>query len=204
MPAHAIPNDQGESEHGALLRPALATETVRDALKTIRRGLRARFFDGAAAQTLIREHADRIDGLLCEIWRQSPLAGTPQIALVAVGGYGRSELHPGSDIDLLFLLDEVADALVYAQIGDLLTFLWDIGLQVGHSTRTLRECQAQAAADITVLTNLMETRFIAGSAALFHGLREQVGPNNLWPDRVFFGQCPLMVEQKPVFPPARQ
>ncbi|VFM98678.1 MAG: UTP--GlnB (protein PII) uridylyltransferase, GlnD [Candidatus Kentron sp. G] len=164
----------------------LPTETFRDALKTIRRNLRARFFAGETAQTLVEEHTNRIDGLLREVWRQFPLAEIPYAALVAVGGYGRGELHPGSDIDLLLLFGERIDAHVQEQISNFLTFLWDIGLEVGHSTRTLRECEIEAASDITVITNLMETRLIEGQVALFERLGERIGPGNIWPDREFF------------------
>jgi len=90
---------------------------------------------------------------------------------VAVGGYGRGMLAPGSDIDLLFLLpykqtawgESVAEAVLYA--------LWDLGLKVGHSTRSVDECIRQARADMTIRTTLLETRLLAGDRSLFDYLR---------------------------------
>nr|VFJ50306.1 MAG: UTP--GlnB (protein PII) uridylyltransferase, GlnD [Candidatus Kentron sp. DK] len=163
-----------------------ATESLRDTLKGIRKELRARFLDGETAGSLIREYTGQVDVLLRQLWRDSPLAENPNVALVAVGGYGRGELHPGSDIDLLFLFGKPADAQLREQVGDLLTHLWDVGLEVGHSARTLDECRIEAAADITVMTNLVERRLIAGPQALFHALDEYTGPERIWPDREFF------------------
>ena len=93
--------------------------------------------------------------------------------LVAVGGYGRGELHPQSDIDLLVLLDGATENNADEAIGRFLTFLWDIGLEVGHSVRTLDDCEAQARSDVTVLTTLMETRLLHGPGKLFAELPDR-------------------------------
>ncbi len=90
----------------------------------------------------------------------------PQLTLVAVGGYGRGELYPKSDIDLLILLPTEADAAVQQQLQDLVGLLWDIGLEAGHSTRTVAQCIAESA-DVTVQTNLLEARLVVGAAPLF-------------------------------------
>ena len=86
---------------------------------------------------------------------------------MAVGGYGRGELHPQSDIDLLVLLEGKTERNADEAIGRFLTFLWDIGLEAGHSVRTLDDCEAQARSDVTVLTTLMETRLLHGPGRLF-------------------------------------
>src|SRR2546429_9130299 len=90
--------------------------------------------------TLFRSHARAalIDAALREAWRRhcAAQAGT----LVAVGGYGRGELHPASDIDILLLVPAAPDAAGSAAIGTLVAFLWDIGLEVGHSVRTVAQC----------------------------------------------------------------
>jgi len=161
-------------------------DTFRNTLKILRKTLRNRFIAGEPARILVREQADGVDALLHRIWHCFPLAEIPHFALVAVGGYGRGELHPGSDIDLLILLGEEADAVTERQIGEFIAMLWDIGLDVGHSTRTLPSCEIEARADITIATNLMEARLIEGSRVLFDALRECVRPDNIWPNRAFF------------------
>jgi len=109
-----------------------------------------------------------------------------EAALAAVGGYGRSELMPGSDIDLLILLPDDAAERYDRRIESLLTFLWDIGLEVGHSVRSIDECVSQSLADITVMTNLMEARLVAGSPELFARMQERTGPQHIWNSRDFF------------------
>ena len=110
-----------------------------------------------------------VDGVLREIW--STLAMPADCALVAVGGYGRGELYPGSDVDLLILLpeaDTTSDASgAAAQIEQLVGLLWDIGLDIGHSVRTVRQCLEEAERDITVKTSLLEARCLTGSAELY-------------------------------------
>jgi len=109
-----------------------------------------------------------------------------QATLVAVGGYGRSELMPGSDVDLLILLPDDENNRFDPQISELLTFLWDIGLEVGHSVRTIQDCVEQSLADITVVTNLMEARWLAGSEELFRRMQESTAPGKIWNSRTFF------------------
>nr|VFJ60379.1 MAG: UTP--GlnB (protein PII) uridylyltransferase, GlnD [Candidatus Kentron sp. FW] len=161
-------------------------DVFRNTLKTIRKTLQDRFFAGESAEILVRQQAEQIDVLLHRIWSQSLSSEISHIALVAVGGYGRGELHPGSDIDFLILLGEEADASTERQISEFITTLWDIGLEVGHSTRTLHECEIEARADITIATNLIEARLIEGSQVLFNALCECVRPDNIWPSREFF------------------
>jgi len=165
---------------------APSIENLRKILESIRENLRKRFLSGEPAQILIRQYANRIDELLRWIWQQSPLTRIPDIALVAVGGYGRVELHPGSDIDVLILLEKEIDPSIQDQISNFLTSLWDIGLEIGHSTRTLSECKSEAVSDITIVTNLIDARLITGPQALFDALRKHIGPDNIWPIREFF------------------
>ena len=87
------------------------------------------------------------------------------IALVAVGGSGRLQLFPGSDVDLLILLPDGSQVAYGKQLERFVGLLWDIGLEVGHSVRTLAECLAEAS-NITVQTNLLEARFLTGNRAL--------------------------------------
>ena len=89
-----------------------------------------------------------------------------RLALVAVGGYGRGELHPYSDVDFLVLVPAPLADAERASVEQLVSFLWDIGLEVGHSVRTVAECAEESAADVGVMTTLMESRRLAGSVEL--------------------------------------
>ena len=142
---------------------------------------------------LIRDRADFIDGLLVAAWHSLVGEFADTHALVAVGGYGRSELHPYSDIDILFLLNEAAQdgdwssEQPYEQaVTSFFQFLIDIGLTVGYSVRTVVECLETARNDQTIITNLMEARYLAGSNTLFDALMVRIGPEHLWPINQFF------------------
>ncbi len=88
-------------------------------------------------------------------------------AVVAVGGYGRAELFPHSDVDLLIIPRAAPDAAQQARVEALVRMLWDMGLPIGHAVRTVPECRAEAAADATVMTSLLESRLLAGPPAVF-------------------------------------
>ncbi len=94
------------------------------------------------------------------------LAMPSDLALIATGGYGREELYPRSDIDLLILLAQEPDDALQQHLQEMVSLLWDIGLEVGHSIRTVEQCVAESA-DITVQTNLLEARLITGARSLF-------------------------------------
>jgi len=156
----------------------------REFLKTAHQELARQFQCGTDIEELIHARGWLIDQVLNRCWDRI-LAGFNG-ALVAVGGYGRNELLPGSDIDIMLLLAEAEDQSTKEKIEAFLMLLWDIGLEVGHSVRTLDDCHEQAEADITVATNLMEARLIIGSDDLFQSMRKRVGPDQVWPSRDFF------------------
>ncbi len=186
------------SAHDVLFDPAAFEQTLHDgadplpvfraALKHGREVLRARYFDKPSTTVrIIHEHAVLVDDLLRRAWgRHLPLAGRLKPALVAVGGFGRGELHPASDIDLLVLLDRDDEKAARAFVEPLLRFLWDMGLEVGHSVRTVGHCVDEAKRDPTVATNLMETRLLDGNAALFETMRARTMAPRLWPSDKFF------------------
>lgn len=140
---------------------------------------------GLAPQKLLAMHSDFIDSLLTRVWTHFSPEGHGA-ELVAVGGYGRQELHPFSDIDLLILLSKANSSFQTSVVEPFIRFLWDIGLEVGHSTRTLKECVFQARDDITVVTNLMESRLVYGPGTLLSELRHQIRPAKIWSARKFF------------------
>jgi [protein-PII] uridylyltransferase len=142
------------------------------------------FYAGAQARDLIRQRAAFIDTLLGILWDRQDW-GAAEPAMVAVGGYGRGELHPHSDVDLLILLGDNGDSC-RDLLSDFLTLLWDIGLNIGHSVRDVAQCIEQAAADITILTNLMEARVIRGPEQLMQQVRELTGPDKMWSSQEFF------------------
>jgi [protein-PII] uridylyltransferase len=151
--------------------PFVSEERWRALLRDGRSALRERFLAGGVSPgTLLREHARLIDRTLKEIWRSA--APSVEAALVATGGYGRGELFPSSDIDVLILLAHDPSPQDAARIERLVGVLWDIGLEAGHSVRTVETCVESAAADITVETALLEARHLAGSKALFERLAE--------------------------------
>ncbi|MGD8566667.1 MAG: [protein-PII] uridylyltransferase [Gammaproteobacteria bacterium] len=158
----------------------------RNTLSAARDILQARFEQKAPADVLVNQHAKTVDHLLTRAWSHFIGTAEEKIALVAVGGYGRAELHPGSDIDLLILLKGNQYQQYASAIQDFLTFLWDIGLEVGQSVRSIKECVTQAKQDITVVTNLMEARLLCGPEVLFERLQKKTGPDAIWPSRKFF------------------
>ena len=140
----------------------------RAALQTGRNELRTDFFKHPRAAFLLRGHARLIDDTLRALWRR---AGMPRsAALVAVGGYGRSELFPFSDIDILVLLQAEPSVLEIERLEALVGAFWDVGLEIGHSVRTISDCVETAKSDITIQTTLLEARLVCGSRPLFNRL----------------------------------
>ncbi|MEO1864181.1 MAG: nucleotidyltransferase domain-containing protein, partial [Pseudomonadota bacterium] len=152
------------------------------ALADVRANLDQARLNGLSPSKLLQNHSKFIDSLLVNAWRHFFEAVPPSQAqeLIAVGGYGRQELHPYSDIDLLVLLPKIASEHQERQIEAFIRFLWDIGLEVGHSTRAIKDCIEWARKDITVVTNLTEARLIEGSGKLLLRLHEHIGPNKMW------------------------
>jgi len=133
----------------------------------------------------VQLHAWFIDQLLDLAWKID-FDNTTKISLIAVGGYGRGELHPASDIDILILHDKKIDSQLKESIEKFIRFLWDIGLEVGNSVRTIKECTAQAKKDVTIFTNLLETRLICGNNELFTMLDKKIHGLKHWSSQKFF------------------
>ncbi len=156
--------------------------------KTINQGnqkLAELFRYGESVTRLVKTRAHMIDALLVAAWNLK-IPQNAHIALVAVGGYGRGELHPSSDIDLMILMEDENQDHLSESLGELLTFFWDIGLEIGHSVRTLEESIREAQQDITVATNIMESRLLAGPRDLFERMRKATGSDRIWPSDRFF------------------
>jgi [protein-PII] uridylyltransferase len=112
------------------------------------------------------------DRMLRQVWAAHDLPRGA--ALVAVGGYGRGELFPQSDVDLLVLLEDDLAEAEHSRFEPLIGLLWDLGLHVGHSVRTLSACLEEAGNDITIRTNMLEARRLAGSAGLYRRFRQRL------------------------------
>ena len=173
-----------DSRAGAQRRSSIAP--FREALVRIDDSLRARHAAGERAVALVPARAREIDTLLTDAWAHGGLGGKTRACLVAVGGYGRGELHPHSDVDLLILVDRSLDRGDQERVKGFIAFVWDIGLQIGHSVRSVEQCETDARNDPIFATTLMEARLLAGPAALFEELLERTGPERLWSGPVFF------------------
>jgi [protein-PII] uridylyltransferase len=134
---------------------------------------------------LLISRAVFVDAILNKLWCQHHLDEF-QISLVAVGGYGRGELHPFSDVDILLLTQQDIDLDLEERISSFITQLWDIKLDIGHSVRSINECVKQATSDITVATNLMEVRQISGNEALTQQLLSLLNDDVYWTSEKFF------------------
>jgi [protein-PII] uridylyltransferase len=137
----------------------------REKLKRERAAIRGHFFARPDTPALLRALARLADGIVLEVWRALRLPS--DFALIAVGGYGRGELFPHSDVDVVVLLPEAHDPAHDEVLGNFITTLWDVGLEIGHAVRTVAECESEMAADATVRTSLLEHRHLAGSKRLF-------------------------------------
>ncbi|MDO8702638.1 MAG: [protein-PII] uridylyltransferase [Undibacterium sp.] len=148
--------------------PALA---FKQELKSAQQLIIAAFRENNKAEQLLHNLCRCVDGVLVKIWKQFNFP--KQMTLIAVGGYGRGELFPHSDVDVLILLSERPDAQLREKLENLVQIFWDIGLDIGHSIRTVDECMEEALADITVKTSLLEARLLTGSRILFRQMQER-------------------------------
>ena len=142
-------------------------------------------FDPSAPVThLLEKRCAAVDQTLTQLWHACELTET-NTALIAVGGYGRGELFPSSDVDVLILLGQT-DANVEAQLSTFVSSLWDLGLKIGHSVRSIDECLALAADDITVMTTLLETRLLTGPSTVYETLLTELDKRDIWKSGAFF------------------
>ena len=150
----------------------------RELLKQAHEDLKTRFLAEESIETLVHARAQLVDAVLREVCRLK-FEGSEQWALVAVGGYGRGELHPCSDIDLLLLVPSPLDAEGRGRVEQFVAFLWDTGLEVGHSVRTVEECAQESTADVGVMTTMLEARLLSGNADLLRDMRTALAPDRI-------------------------
>ena len=151
------------------------------ALVERREMIQQRLLDGASGAEAMEALTELVDGLIIGRYRNglrqlgeaAEIAASQACCLVALGGYGRRELAPQSDIDLMVLFKPDAKELIPDLVKTVLHPLWDAGFQVGHSVRTIQECLDLAAEDLTIRTSMMEARFLAGSAQFFQEFHDR-------------------------------
>ena len=158
----------------------------KDILNKNKQEIQQDFNNKVDIQTILRKRSQTIDNLLKNLWGSFVPGDDFKASLIAVGGYGREEMHPASDVDLLVLLRDEPDAKMQELLADFVTQLWDMGLEIGHSVRTLDECVIEAKNDQTVITNLIESRLISGDSNLFNDLQKETSADKIWSSEDFF------------------
>ena len=173
--------DKTLSEAGTQIKP------IADALTKATDLLNESFTPDASADLLVRQKSNFVDHVLTHCFAQFFEQTEQEIcALLAVGGYGRAELLPASDIDLMLLLDKKPSKNLEQNISAFLTFLWDIGLEVGASVRTVKDCVNEGRNDVTVMTNMIESRLITGNQKLYDKYQRAISPKKIWSSKKFF------------------
>ncbi|CDU00823.1 (Protein-PII) uridylyltransferase [Vibrio coralliirubri] len=135
---------------------------------------------------LVLLRSEYMDLLLNRLWENFGFNKLPHISLVAVGGYGRGELHPLSDIDILIVSQKTLPPALGEKVSQFITLLWDLRLEVGHAVRTIAECLEIGIDDLTVATNLQESRLLCGSEDTFQELKLKIHSDSFWPSETFY------------------
>ncbi len=130
--------------------------------------------------TLIHQRSDFYDQLLVNLWQSFEFDKRDDLTLIAVGGYGRREMFPLSDLDILVLTEQPLDEQSLSQLNQLFTLLWDLKLQLGSAIRTLDECIEMGKEDISIATNMLEGRFLIGHSRRFYDLLARIHQNDFW------------------------
>ena len=174
----------------ARLRQALEQDApikvLKDALLHSQTAMHDAFRAGEDIRNLVYGRAWVLDQIMTLAWQRFAWPHSDQIALVAVGGYGRGELHPFSDVDILILVDGIETEECEDSISGFLTLLWDIGLEIGSSVRSIDQCYEEARSDITIATNLIESRTLIGDPRLLEEMYTRVTSEGAWTDQEFF------------------
>ena len=194
----AVAEDDGRGHPKALASAAPAF--LRDRLKAQKAAINEALLDPGrptrSVGAVLRRLARHVDAVLLALWRDAQLPRS--IALLAVGGYGRGELFPHSDVDVRVLLPEGADPeqdpALRQRLEAFIGRCWDSGLEIGSSVRTVQECLDVAAADVTVQTSLLEARRLAGDRALFELFRRRFA--DALDPRAFFVAKTLEMRQR--------
>lgn len=172
----------------AVAMPALGTDPLkyREQLNALKQTLFSCFDHGNNIDSLIKDYTKGIDQLLLNAWQAFGLDQLPELSLVATGGYGRRELLPYSDIDLLILLPNHCAEDCEEDISAFVTFLWDLGVDLGHSVRTIEQSIEEGLKDVTIATNLFEMRSLTPENQTYVDLEKALDAPDFWPAKPFF------------------
>ena len=178
-------NESASAAAQPVITPAII-KLLKDAVLAIDEGLKQLYQNGCDVNTIVHGRSDLVDQLVSAIYGYLFKDLEQEIALIAVGGYGRGELHPKSDIDLMILLRHEENQQTKDLLEKFLMLLWDIRLEIGHSVRTIEECEEESTKDITVATNIMESRLLIGSESLHAEMKEKTSADHIWDSKSFF------------------
>ena len=157
-------------------------------LEAVTQRLYEAFHPTRAVWPLLAARAHAVDSVLVYLWQHTVAdrIDSDSIVLAAVGGYGRGELYPHSDVDILFLLRDQPDDESGTAISEMLRTLWDLGLKIGSSVRPLDECASLASGDLTIMTTMLEARPLIGNSGLLLELAEAIAPEHMWDSAAFY------------------
>lgn len=164
----------------------LKLDSCKALLKKAEHQFDQQFSTKRSIRRLLRARASFMDQLLKRLWEEYPWQQNYPIALVGTGGYGREELHPHSDVDLLILVkDEIARQYYKTHIENFVAFSWTLKLNISQSVRTPDECYQLSKEDVAVFTSLLESRIVAGNHPIYIQLMKQLDDKNLWPSKEY-------------------
>ena len=162
-------------------QPALNVRTILEDSKQV---LDQLYLANEDIRQLIEVKSKLMDYILKGLWAR--FGFDQHVSLIAVGGYGRGELQPHSDIDLLILVRNEINDQLGTKLSDFITLLWDLKLDIGHSVRTIDECIEAAKSDVTIATNLLETRTIDGDPELLSIISDKVYSDAVYTSKAYF------------------
>ncbi|MFT7185187.1 MAG: [protein-PII] uridylyltransferase [Pseudohongiellaceae bacterium] len=173
-----------DSLNSSLVTSTTPAVDVKNILQKAKQVFDDMFFNGADIRDLIHTKSLLMDQLLSSLWAR--FSFTDDVSLIAVGGYGRGELHPHSDIDLLVLVKTEINEDLGEALSAFITLLWDLKLDIGHSVRTIEECIDSAKDDVTICTNLLETRTISGPDTLLQSVSSRIYSDEVHTSKSYF------------------
>lgn len=161
-------------------------KTGREFLNQLEERLVNLFKQGFAVSSLLAYRTHYVDELLATLFNHYKLNTSTDLCLIAVGGYGRAELFLKSDIDILVVSRSSIDESLQENISAFISYLWDLKLDIGSSVRTISETVENANADLTVRTNLLETRYLCGNEEVYNELLNTIDSDTTWNTKRFF------------------